>query len=478
MYGRLPLFEALKNVARSNFISMHMPGHKRNDLLGTQLSRFFHSKVAEFDFTEIPGLDDLHAPGGVIEEAQKLAAKCFGARRTFFLVNGSSAGIHGAVMACCREGDKIAVPRNAHRSVYEGLILSGARPVYYRPCFNKRLAVAMGPDNEQVKDLLERGSLKALVLIHPTYHGVAADLDLIEEAQRREITVIVDEAHGSHFKFDARLPLSSLEAGGDIVVHGTHKTLGSLTQTGLLHLGTGKVGAGEIQKFLSLLQTTSPSYVLMASLDAMRCDMEAMGRELVSNTVDMALVLRREINKIPGFSCIEFKGFEYDTTKLLLTFEHLDGYGLGDVLRNYYGIYPELESKNFVLLMVTVGDTEETISNVVRALKDFSRKYNRCKSYLSSPMEFNIDIYDELPEMELTPREAFMCKTRRLPLLESCGKICGSMVVPYPPGVPVILPGERISKTVVEYLSLIKRRGYHVQGLGNGGEPEIEVLEC
>jgi len=478
MYSKSPLFDVLVEIKNRDINPMHMPGHKRNILLGERLGKFFQLRVGELDFTEIPGLDDLNAPEGVIGEAQRLAAECFGTRHTFFLVNGGTAGIHAAVMACCGEGDEIAVPRNAHRSIYEGLVLTGAKPLYYRHRFDSSLGIPLAPDYKELKNLLKGKNLKALILLHPTYHGMAAELSIIQEAQSRGITVIVDEAHGAHFKFDRRLPMTSLEAGGDVVIHGTHKTLGSLTQTGLLHLGTEKVDPRAIQRCLALLQTTSPSYILMASLDAMRHDLTAMGRGMVGSAVDAALALRKEINNLPGFFCFEpEKGIEYDPTKVVLCHDRASGYSLGRILREKYGIYPEVEAEDYVLLMVTIGDTEKSVGSILGALKGISAATDLDASIYNSSAK--LPIFNELPEAVLAPRDAFFYNKRNIiPLSQSCGRICGQMVVLYPPGVPVVLPGERISKSIVEYLSLIISRGIHVQGIRAGDNPEIEILEC
>jgi len=272
MYRESSLLDKLMEIKKKDHLPMHIPGHKRSFNVGQRLSQVLQCRIGELDFTEIPGLDDLHSPSGIIDKAQKFAAQCFGAKASFFLVNGCTVGIQSAIMALCGEGDEAAVSRNLHRSIFEGLVLSGAKPLYYPISYDKEMGIPLGPRLEKVQKLFKDNSPKVFLMVHPTYYGTAADMGIIEEAHRSGAAVIVDEAHGSHFKFDPRLPPSSLEAGGDIVVHGTHKTLGSLTQTGLLHLGSGRVKPEDVKRFLSLLQTTSPSYILMASINAMCLD--------------------------------------------------------------------------------------------------------------------------------------------------------------------------------------------------------------
>ncbi|NLJ99839.1 MAG: aminotransferase class I/II-fold pyridoxal phosphate-dependent enzyme [Clostridia bacterium] len=471
------LFDILREIAGKESCSFHMPGHKRNFHLGSHISHLYKSRVADFDYTEIPGLDDLHWPKGSIKKAQALTARCFGARNSFFLINGCSAGIKASIMACCREDSKVLVPRNAHRSIFEGLILSGSHPLYYFPSFHEGSTIPMGPDIESVRELLKGGDLSALIIIHPNYHGVGADLDLIRESHKWGIPVIVDEAHGSHFSFDGRLPLSSLEVGADVVIHGTHKTLGSLTQTGLLHMGTNRIGVGEIQRSLSMQQTTSPSYILMASLDAMRCDLETMGSRLIGKAVDLAIDLRKEIGEIDGFSCIDFT-HNYDMTKILITSDHLSGYQLSSILRREYGIYPELEEDGFVLLMITLGDTEKSADALIHALRAISRKGHGAADAGKPRITTEPSVFKELPRMELRPREVLNYPMREIPLSESRGKLSGSMIVPYPPGIPLIYPGEVISSNFIEYIDLLNGTGHHIQGLKEEDQPMITVLEC
>jgi len=493
-----PLLKALLRMADS--LPMHMPGHKRNPYWGSAASVFAETGVYDLDFTEVPGLDDLHAPEGVIAEAQDLAADCFKAKDTFFLINGATVGIAAAIMTCCREGDKVLVPRNGHRCVYEGLVLSGAVPVYFQPAYHSELGLPLSPSREPIVDLIRRENPKALVLVHPTYHGAGCDLGSIDVAHRHNLTVIVDESHGSHFCFDHRLPRSAVEAGADVVVHSTHKTLGSLTQTGLLHLATGRVEREQMAEVLSMLQSTSPSYLLMASLDAMRADLAEKGSEIVGHTVDLALNLRAAISNIPGFYCGDLSSpHGYDTTKILLQSSFMNGLELGKALRLDYKIYPELEEESFVLLMITVGDTQAGIERLITALRDISSKHGgeikekvtksqsvhgaatfQPVSGESSPgQEIANLIAKQSPEVVLSPRQAFQFSKRKCKLEKAVGQISGSLVVPYPPGIPLLCPGERICPETVEYLYLIAGKKDHVQGLfRRGRDLELLVLEC
>lgn len=490
-----PLLKALNDMADS--LPLHMPGHKRNPFWGSNVSGFAEKNIFGLDFTEVPGLDDLHAPEGVISQAQELAALCFKARHTFFLVNGATVGITAGIMACCKEGDKVLVPRNAHRCVFEGLVLSGAIPVYFQPEYNYDLSVPLGPNPGRVDELLRREKPEALILVHPTYHGAGCDLSLIEAARRNNVITIVDESHGSHFSFDSRLPMSAVEAGADVVVHSTHKTLGSLTQTGLLHLASERLDPQHMAAVLSLLQSTSPSYLLMASLDAMRADLANEGTAIVGRTVALAEKLRKAISGIKGFSCGElYSGCEgristngYDPTKILLQSSLMDGFELGDILRREYNIYPELEEEQFVLLMITVGDTGKGIDRLITALEDISLKRSgfskaRASSALNGKVSERFSgglsvLGSLLPEVVLSPRNAFYAPKERCPLRKAVGRVSGSLVVPYPPGVPLLCSGERVSPEIVEYLYQIAGNNGHIQGLfRNGNDFELLILEC
>lgn len=471
MQKRIPLLEALDKMAGT--LPMHMPGHKRNPAWAGRDGGFADRKLLELDFTEVPGLDDLHAPDGPIKDAQDLAAECFQARHTFFLVNGASVGIAAAVLSSAGEGDKILVPRNAHRCVFEALVLSGATPVWYQPDYDSGLGLPTQPDPELIKSLIGRHHPKAMVLINPTYHGAACNSLLIQEAHCNGITTIVDEAHGAHFSFDERLPQPALQSGADIVVHSTHKTLGSLTQTGLLHLGSDKPEPENVARTLSLLQTTSPSYLLMTSLDVMRAELAAGGKQIIARCVDLALELRSEIAAIPGFSCEGLEGDGgYDPTKILLRSSLMSGRKLGQILRRDYGIFPEIEDEGFLLLMITVGDTKESTRRLVRALKDIS--FGEWEGF--SPKKDMI--LRQLPEVVLTPRQAFFSPRGKCSLGESIGKISGSLVVPYPPGVPVLCPGERISREIVEYIYSNKAKRHHFQGIDSADGIQTLELEC
>ena len=478
MRAETPLLDALIESTSRNTVPMHMPGHKRNSMLGLNLHRLYSMNVLHLDFTEIEGLDELHYPSGVIREAEQAAARCFGSKHSFFLVNGCTAGIHAAMMACCREGDAVAVPRNAHRAVYEGLLLTGARPEYYLPEVSQKYGLPQTPSRENFQRFLEEKDLKAAVFVHPTYHGAACDPLLIRMARKKGCRVIADEAHGAHFPFDSRLPSSSLREGADYVIHGTHKTLGSLTQTGILHVGTEDENALEVQHYLAVLQSTSPSYVLLASIDAMRADMESRGPELVGRAVDLSLELREGIKGLAGIECVEFSPYPgYDMTKVLLYSSR--GYG-GKELATYLqcaGVIPEMVDDKYVLMMVTVGDTKNGVASVLDALARFNEHGSR-NADRSEQSAFELDrtdMFRSLPIVDMTPREAVKHSWRSIPLCSAIGEVSGAAVVPYPPGIPLIFPGEKITSAAVDGITAAAAQGFRVQGLEEN--MKIRVLE-
>lgn len=475
---KAPLLEALHNYLQQNNLAFHMPGHKGGRGAWPPFRDMLFNSVWQMDLTELPGLDDLHNPRGPLEKAQQLAAKCFGAQHTYFLVNGATGGIQAAVTGLCAEGEKVFVPRHAHRSVFGALVLSGAWPVYLPVKLHPSLRMPVSLDWVRARQIIEHTpDGKLLILVNPTYEGFVDPIqEIVGYAHQKGLLVLADESHGAHFPFAENLPVSALQAGADVVVHGTHKLMGSLTQSAMLHCNAGHQLTRKVGAALQLLQSTSPSYLLMASLDAARAYLNECGPEAIGRTVEMAIEARRKINRIEGISCErkDWRQGEYvsqDPTKLVISAQQigLAGYQLAAVLLTKYKIQVEMSTGTHVLAMVTIADSEPELSKLVNALERLGGMAIASPGPVhSSPIE-----WPTIPPVVLSPRTAFQTRGRAVKLEESRGLVSLDMIAPYPPGIPVICPGEVITDQIWQYLTELKNRGGHWQG---GSDPTLDTI--
>lgn len=478
----LPLVQALLDHIGEKRVRLHMPGHKGKAGRQDALQKLVGEKVFQADLTELPGLDDLHSPQGVISQAQELAAKAFGAAASFFLINGASAGIEAALMAYTSPGGSLILPRASHRAVVNGLILSGARPIYLSTSLTwAQIPLPLQP--KQLKEALEKHpDAQALCLTSPTYEGLALDFSQVGPLlQGKGIPLIVDEAHGAHFYFHPSFPLPALKIQAEAVIHGTHKTLGSLTQTGFLHLSQAR-DVPRVKRALDLLQSTSPSYVLMASLDSARQQAALSGQVELERLLALSSKARKEINEIKGFWCPgaelikDEEAIFMDPTKLLIVpLGGLTGYQLASLLGRDYKIDVEMARENYVLAMLAMGDGEEEIDKLLRALKEISQRYGLASS--SEEIDFKARKSFPLPQLVLTPREAFFSPVKRVPLTEARGQISGEILAPYPPGIPLICPGEKFDASILECIEELKAKGVHWQGPDDPTLATVGILD-
>lgn len=474
-----PLLEELIKYQCKKFHPFHVPGHKGGRGLLPQWQAYLGQGVFSLDLTEIEGLDDLHHPTGPIESAQNLAASLMGAQEAYFLVNGVTAGIHAAIMALCRPGDTIIIPRHAHRSVYEGVMLAGAKPVYLQPEMDENWGMPLGVTPEQAAEAIKTYPQgKALVMVHPTYQGLTSDINGIGSiAKEAGIPLIADEAHGAHFKFSPSFPPAALECGAAIAVQGWHKTMGSFTQSGLLLLQDQNL---PLKNYLSLLQSTSPSYLLMASLDAQRKQWAEKGSQMAEQILDLSRWFRRKVAQLKGMECLDEESLNtscctsFDSSKILLNSADLglNGYQLAEELRNTYRIQPEMASLKGVLLIVTIGDGKEEIEYLWGALQDLAARFPiRKRKRTSSNFRY------QMGKMVLLPGEAMHAPKMRIPLWEAAGYISGEFICPYPPGIPLVVPGEIITREVLDQIDQIKSWGGHIQGPGDASGKILAVLK-
>lgn len=447
---------------------MHMPGHKAGRLhpLGS---------LYEIDVTEVEGTDDLHEAEGIIKEAQQRASKVFGAKRTYFLVNGSTVGLMAAMTAVAGLGDTLLVARNCHRSVYDGLVTAGIEPVYVYPKSYYHMIGAL--DVEEVKAMIkEYPHAKGLIMTNPTYEGIISDIKAIAEVlHENNMVLIVDEAHGAHFAFHDVFPETGLSMGADVVVQSTHKTLPSLTQSAMLHLGNQRVCSDRIEKALALYETSSPSYVMMASLDSCTSLIKEQGERLFS---DYIANLRSFYEKATELQHLRILGYEAtesmkvrDMGKIIIDLSATDytGVQIEKILRKQYNIQIEMATPYYVLAMTSIADTKEGIESLLEALLEIDRRYEPDHGQTKGQDIKNKTEEDDITvkmraEMVMLPRQAYFAKTKKVRVDKSLGAVSGSYVIPYPPGIPLIVPGERINKEAINLVETYKKQGLKVIG--------------
>ncbi len=476
---RTPIFDALKNYINQGTIPFHVPGHKQGRGL-PEFAEFVGENVLKMDLTCLPDTDNICNAFGPIREAEDLAAEAYGADRAFFLINGTTSGIQTMIMTVCQPGDKIIIPRNAHKSAIGGLILSGAIPIYLEPELHPEFGIAMCITPESVEKALEKHpDAKAVFVVNPIYYGAAADLaKIVDIAHLYGVPVMVDEAHGGHLKFHSKLPLSAIEAGADLVACSTHKLAGSMTQSSMLLVRNGLINPMAVKAVMNLTQTTSPSYVLLASLDLARKQLALRGREIMEEVLALASWLRSEISATTGYRLMDesivghYGCFDLDPTKITVNVTHLgmSGYQMEKLLRSEYKIQIELSDLYNVIFIVTLGDNKETVSQLIYALKDIAEKCSINKVLRFCPP------LPAIPEIVVSPREAFYDETKKLLLQDSVGEISAESIMAYPPGIPLICPGERITKEIVDYVQVLKQENADLQGTEDISLNEIKVL--
>lgn len=478
-----PLFTALKKHAAGNPVQFHIPGHKKGLGTDNEFREFIGDNALSIDLINIAPLDDLHQPTGVIEEAQKLAADAFGADYTYFSVQGTSGAIMTMILSICSPGDKIIVPRNVHKSVMSAIIFAGAKPVFVSPAQDENLGIDHGITTSSVRRALKRHpDTKAVVVINPTYFGVCANLkEIVDLAHSFNVPVLVDEAHGVHIHFHEELPMSAMEAGADMAATSVHKLGGSMTQSSVLNLNVknGYVNPQRVQTIISMLTTTSTSYVLLASLDTARRNLALNGREMIQRALDMAHHARHEINKIEGLYCFgrEILGseaaYDHDPTKLTIHVRHLGitGYETENWLRDNYNIEVELSDMYNILCFITPGDSEETVETLLTALRELSKMY-----YKENNANELIVKIPEIPQLSLIPRDAFYADTEVVPFKESAGRIIAEFIYVYPPGIPILLPGEVISQDNIDYIVDHVEVGLPVKGPEDRYINQVKVI--
>ncbi|MBH5316819.1 aminotransferase class I/II-fold pyridoxal phosphate-dependent enzyme [Paenibacillus sp. GSMTC-2017] len=456
-HTKTPLFTALRKHAEQDPVQFHIPGHKKGVGSDSEFREFIGDNALSIDLINIAPLDDLHQPTGVIEESQKLAADAFGSDYTYFSVQGTSGAIITMILSVCSPGDKIIVPRNVHKSIMAAIIFAGARPVFISPARDNNLGIDHGITTRSVRRALEKHpDAKAVLVINPTYFGICANLkEIVDLVHSYDIPVLVDEAHGVLIHFHDKLPMSAMEAGADMAATSVHKLGGSMTQSSVLNIRKGRVNPHRVQTVISMLTTTSTSYILLASLDTSRRNLALNGYSIAERAISLAQDARTQINEIAGLYCFgeEILGdeatYDYDPTKLSIHVRHLGmtGYETENWLREHYNLEIEMSDMYNILCLVTPGDTSDSISKLIEALKGLSEAFHEG----AESREVVVKIPD-IPQLSLTPRDAFYAQTEVIPFKESAGRIIAEFIYVYPPGIPILLPGEVITQKNIDYI--------------------------
>lgn len=450
------LYDKLEKYRQSDYYGFHMPGHKRN-------TRYFGEAIPYgIDITEIEGFDDLHHADGIIKTGEERAARLYKAEETHFLVNGSTVGILSAILGSTSRGDKILVARNCHKSVYHAMELQGLHPVYVYPEYEKSLQINGKIFPEKIEKILEeQPDIKAVMIVSPTYDGVVSDVEKIAEiVHQKKIPLIVDEAHGAHFGFHPYFPENSNAKGADIVIHSVHKTLPSLTQTALIHINGKIVDRENVRRYLHMLQSSSPSYILMASIDRCMEFLEKEGKEFFDMYVERIEKLRKELKSLQNLEILETEDFDRSKFIISVRNANLTSQALYNLLLEKYHLQMEMKAGTYVLAMTTVGDTQEGLDRLAQALVEIDQNCGYQKK----------EIPLELPHLPLSCNsEEIMRKKQNneefVSWKESVGKISTEYAYIYPPGIPLIVPGEIITQEAKDVLVLYKELGFSVEGI-------------
>lgn len=481
--SQTPLLDAMRAYADGGAAAFHTPGHKQGEGIHKKFKELITDRGLKMEVSLMDELDDLHAPAGCILAAQKLAARLYGADASYFVINGTTGAIHAMLAAALNPGDKLILPRNAHRSALGGLMLCGARAVYVRPEVDDELGIAMGCDPKAIESAMDaHPDSRAVLLVHPTYYGVTADIRKIANlVHSRGMLLLVDEAHGPHLKFHRALPMDALEAGADLVAQSTHKLIGSLTQTSMLHANFARVDRARLQAMLSLLQSTSPNYLLLASLDVARMQMASEGGALLGRAVELAQWARSEINKIDGLYCFGKERLgspgarALDPTKLTVSMRGvgLSGAEAAKILRVQYNIQAELADAHNVLFILSIGDDAARASLLVESLRSLAQKAG---SRAPRPPQ-SYPRYPEIPRAALSAREALFAEKTAVEFDRSQGCVSAETITFYPPGIPALCPGEIIGKETIAYCKAMRGLDLKIVGPDDVRLQSIKVVK-
>ena len=475
---RAPIYEALEKFSRQRVVPFDVPGHKRGRG-NPELAKLLGEKCVSMDVNSMKPLDNLCHPVSVIRDAEKLAADAFGAESAFLMVGGTTSAVQSMVMSVVKAGEKIILPRNVHRSVMGALVLCGAIPVYVNPETDARLGIPLGMSLKQLERTIEcTPDAKAILVNNPTYYGICSDLrSIVKLAHEHNMLVIADEAHGTHFYFGEGLPVSAMAAGADMAAVSMHKSGGSLTQSSLLLAGS-RINGDHVRQIINLTQTTSASYLLLSSLDISRRNLALRGKEAFARVIELADYAREEINDVGGWYAYGkelVNGdsiFDFDRTKLsVYTLDvGLAGIEVYDILRDEYDIQIEFGDLGNILAYLSIGDRKRDVERLVSAMSEIRRLYEKDRTGMMENEYIS-------PVVAVTPQYAFYSPKQSLPLEETAGRICSEFVMCYPPGIPILAPGERVTSKILDYIRYAKEKGCQMTGPEDAKIERLNVLK-
>ncbi len=476
--NKTPLFEAIMEYIKRKPAYFRIPGHRFERGISQRWKDVVGEEIFKFDLTETPLLDDLHNAEGSIREAQELASEVFGAEHSYFLINGTTCGNEAMIVSTAFSGQKIAIPRNAHKSALMGLIIGGAEPVYIKPELSLEWGIQGGITPQAVEEMFrENPDCKGVMVVSPTYYGICSDLrEIAQICHEHAAVLLVDEAHGAHMYFSEELPDGALVQGADMCAQSIHKVTGALTQSSMLHVKSKLVDIDRLEATLHIVQSTSPSYLLMTSLDMARHDLAMDGEKMIKNAVELSSYAREKINAIEGLCCIDDSLIgkagvkELDTTRLVISAKKigLSGFELLALLEEEYGVDLELSDYINVLAIVTYANTKEDIDRLIDALSDIAAKNKDGKELQ------NETFLPPIPPRVMNPREAFFSKKTEISWKDAKGRVAAEMIAPYPPGIPVVYPGEVVTEEVWEYIESYRLLGRHLHG---PADPKLETFQ-
>lgn len=469
---KTPVFDGLKSLMEENSVSFHMPGHKGKNTL-IEWGKY----IPYIDTTETEGVDNLLEPRGIIKESQELAAEVFGAKSTIYGVNGSTGSIYIALSTITKPGDKVLIQRNCHKAVYNAMILNRLNPIYMYPNYNEKHNVLTGLYPEEIEEILqEHQDIKAVVMTYPNYYGVCSDLEKIAQIVHKYNKILmVDEAHGPHMSFSDKLPMSALKAGADIVIHSTHKTLPSFTQTSMIHVGTDRIDLNKLRDRFSLYTTTSPSYLFTISNEIATAYMDGEGRERLDWSIDKVNEVIERLQKIDRVFVFTGDDFDEtikskDNTKILFKIDGIRGSQVKKILRTEHNIRLEMSDYYYGLILTSLMNEEEDYEKLISAIEEIAR---------TAPYEEinSVSIKMPTPNIVMNIAAAYYGKKELVDLEAAIGRVSAASVIPYPPGIPLIVPGEMITRELYDHIIMTMENGLEIVGLMGYNKDKIVVVE-
>lgn len=477
---QIPLLSTLKNYSQKEIACFDVPGHVRDQ--GVEiLNNYFGNEIMKMDINSSPFMDNVSKPNGIIKQAQDLLADAYKSDEAFFITNGTTQAIHAMILSVISPNDKVLLPRNIHKSVINALILTGGHPMFIQPEFDEELGISLNISTTKVKEALDKNNdIKAIFLLNPTYYGACANLsEIIRLCREKSVLVLVDEAHGAHFPFHQDLPPSAMDLGADMAAVSIHKTGGALTQASSLLVNKGNIDCEKVSQSINMLQSTSASYLLMASIDGARYNLISNGQEQLSKALNLSRYAKSKLNKIEGIKVVtteilDSDGVEYiDETKLCINVKglNLTGFKVYDILYQEFGVQLELGDLYNILALVSIGTTKQDVDKLIKSLEIISRKYSEYRS--ASILETK----QIIPIVRINPRQAFYSQKESIDFKKSINRICAESIMAYPPGIPIVSPGEVITSEILEYINLLRESKAYLTDMKDKSLDTILVIK-